>query len=287
MTWVDVRYAVAAPAGEAAPGAVTVGSTDVVYAIVPRCDEYKTAADVTIAGADFVTFAASHELLEAATDPLTTLGKPAYDHVDDAHVLWGTVFNTEVGDLCARGQRWDSATKEVGYAVQRMWSNSAAKAGRDPCVPAPGDVYFNAVPVLPEKVTLDGSDGSSSSGGQGSGAMGGESDEPSDAPPSNDVPASPRVDGITIAVGATKTIDVHLSSTAATSGPWTVSAMDWDNRKGTGEATLGFAFDRTSGKDGDTLRLSITAKTPGVHAFVLVSTLDNRSTYFPGVVVSQ
>jgi hypothetical protein len=260
----------------------SVGSTSVAYAVIPRCDAYKTAADVSSGGRDFVTFAASHELLEAATDP--DPGNPAYYGVDAAHELWEQVFATEVGDLCARGQRWDTPPNDVGVAVQRMWSNTAAKAGHDPCIPALSNVYFNAVPVLTESMPQD-APGASQGGGSG------DSDEPNggDAGESNAGGQATKV--VTIKSGAKKTIDVKLSSDGPTSGEWTVRVMDWDNRKGTGKENLAFELDRPSGKNGDTLHLTITAKasTDGAdwvpHPFVLVSTLGNQSTYWPGLVI--
>jgi hypothetical protein len=257
--------------------------TTIIYAVMPRCDVYKTAADVTIMGEDFVTFSASHELLEAATDPQPA--KPAFTGVDPAHQLWGDVFNSEVGDLCARGQQWAVPPNDVGYKVQRMWSNAAAKAGHDPCIPEVSKVYFNAVPVLTDAMPPDFATPAEGGGG-------GSSDDADPAGNNNDEPngqteastdTAPKV--VTIAIGEKKTIDVHLSSDRATSGEWTVHAMDWDNRKGTGEENLAFAFDQTKGNNGDTLHLTITAKTPGPHPFVLVSTLGNQSTYWPGLAV--
>ena len=35
---------------------------------------------------------------------------------------------------------------EGGFTVQRIWSNAAAAAGGDPCVPASASVYFNVAP---------------------------------------------------------------------------------------------------------------------------------------------
>jgi hypothetical protein len=285
-------------------GQTSVGDVHVAYAAIPRCESYATLTS-TIGGIDFVTFSTSHELLEAATDPFGD----AYNQVDDAHAIWGMIFNNEVGDLCARGQEWTSATDELGPAVQRMWSNTAAKAGHDPCIPSATRTYFNAVPVLPDQtppsklVVVQVPDdpatpqtpppddpdmpststpiGTSSSSSSSSGTSG-ATDEVN-VPPETDE-GSPLAT-VTVGVGETKTIDVRLSSVGPTSGPWTVRAIDWDNRRGRGPETLAFAFDRTTGKNGDVLKLRITGKTPGSHPFLLVSTLDGASTYWPGMVL--
>lgn len=109
------------------------------YAIIPRCSSSKTE----------LTFAASHEIIEAATDPYLSPDQQTYyafGSVNDAWDLGGG----EVGDRCVdfTGMGQD-AYQESGYTVQRSWSNAAAKASHDPCVPAPSAAqqpYFNVAP---------------------------------------------------------------------------------------------------------------------------------------------
>jgi len=51
----------------------------------------------------------------------------------------------------------DDEYRESDHVVQRTWSNAAAKAGHDPCVPAPPPSqkpYFNASPKNGDVVTL-------------------------------------------------------------------------------------------------------------------------------------
>jgi hypothetical protein len=79
---------------------------------------------------------ASHELVEAMTDPFPSTA-PAYRLPQSSP--W-TALGGEIGDLCELGAH--DTTTEGGFTVQRIWSNSAALAGRSPCVPAPpGDLY--------------------------------------------------------------------------------------------------------------------------------------------------
>jgi hypothetical protein len=115
--------------------------------------------------------------------------------------------------------------------------------GQEPCVPAlAGEVYFNAVPVLDDDVPSPGS-------------------------------ATVKMKGVTIAAGATKAIDVQLFSDAATTGPWTVAALDGSGLLG-GPAELRLALDRAQGVNGDTLKLTITVvSVPSSHfeTFVLES----------------
>jgi hypothetical protein len=103
------------------------GATLVPYAVMLRCQE----------SVDLQTLAMSHEFIEAATDPF---GDGWF--TDDP--AWTAFFYPEVGDLCV----WAGQTQESGYTVQPIWSNLAALAGHDPCVPAPpGEVYFGAAPT--------------------------------------------------------------------------------------------------------------------------------------------
>ena len=114
----------------------------VPYAIIPRCD---TKEAVT-------TVSASHEIIEAATDPDIGENSLSYYMLNQ---LWA-VAGGEVGDLCEGFGSTGTTTIESTFTVQRSWSNKSAAAGHDPCVPIPnGEVYFNAAPrqakvVLPK-----------------------------------------------------------------------------------------------------------------------------------------
>jgi hypothetical protein len=119
------------------------GGTPVLvpYAVIPRCDASERSA----------TIAASHELIEAATDPDASQGALSavgYYMMNDQ--VWTAVYGGagEVADLCVDvifGK--ELSVQESGFTVQRSWSNKAAKAGHNPCVPVPtGEVYFQAAP---------------------------------------------------------------------------------------------------------------------------------------------
>jgi hypothetical protein len=223
-------------------------SAYVAYAVVPRCMSFPP-----LTGIDAVTGAESHELAEACTDPYPQ-DNPAYVTVDDAHFEWERVLGGgEVGDMCAQFPGSFTKFPPFAYTVQRIWSNKQAKAGNDPCQPTPsGEVYFNSAPVLPDQLML-------SIGGQ-----------------------MVAVTGVEIPLGQSKTIDVQLFSDAPTSGPWTVSA---ENSSMT--PSLGFAFDKTTGMNGDTLHLTITVNTAGrrgSESFLLKSTLGTQETFWVGIV---
>jgi hypothetical protein len=126
----------------------------------------------------------------------------------------------------------------LNYTVQRTWSNKAVKAGHDPCQPElPGEVYFNAAPVLPDmaQVNIQGQ--------------------------------TVTIRSVKIPVGSSKTIPVELWSEAPT-GPWTVSANDLSG----GALTL--SLDKSTGQNGDVLNLTIKvnqAGQGGLEAFIVKS----------------
>ncbi|MEO6418691.1 MAG: hypothetical protein ABIP39_04755 [Polyangiaceae bacterium] len=136
--------ALTSPAGDG--GVDGGGGPQVItpYAIMPRCSP--SEAETTIS--------ASHEFIEAATDPDIGVNDVAY-YMNDQ--LWAFAGG-EVGDVCVdfTGQGADQY-QESGFTVQRSWSNKAAKASHDPCVPAtPGEAYYNVAPKAgSEQITLN------------------------------------------------------------------------------------------------------------------------------------
>ncbi len=104
-----------------------------VYAVQAQCS----------GGEAETTVGVGHELIEAATDP----DGFGFNVADPA---WSTFFYPEVGDLC------DYEPRQIvgGFTVQSGWSNVAARAGKNPCVPSVlGDIYFNAAPAV-QRVSL-------------------------------------------------------------------------------------------------------------------------------------
>ena len=233
------------------------GALPVAYAVIPRCGAFGN-----LTGLDVITGPASHELVEAATDPYPS-GAPAYNRIDDNHRYWRTlVGGGELGDMCESFSQVFVKLPGLPYTVQRTWSNAAARAGHDPCVPPlDGEVYFNSVPELDD--TLMGM------------SMGG----------------SYSTLDVQIPVGQSKTITLDLFSDAPTAGPWTVRARDAATLTPGGVATLAFAFPQNqtqaSGQNGDRLQLTITVLMAGPARgapFVLTSKLGVTSHTWYGLV---
>jgi hypothetical protein len=221
-------------------------TTNIAYAVVPRCAKFNG-----LVGIDATTGAASHELIEASTDPQPSQDA-AYAQVDDNHIIFELINGGgEVGDMCVASQNAFFTPTDLGSMVQRIWSNANAKAGHNPCVPTDGSPYFNAMPVM-STVTI-----------QGLGTT----------------------EGVTIPIGQSKTIEVDLFSDAATS-PWTVSATDLGGEQ-QGDTELTFAWDRTTGQNGEKLHVTITAVKAsqyGAEAFAIDSILGTSHNFWVGLV---
>jgi hypothetical protein len=99
------------------------------YVVIPDCGN----------GSD-ITIAASHEILETATDPLPNV-QTGYYMTDPG---WLAVWNGggEVADMC-NTPPWIT---ENGFSLTHAFNNKSAAAGHSPCVPAAAGVYFSAAP---------------------------------------------------------------------------------------------------------------------------------------------
>ena len=198
----------------------------VAYALIPRCAQFNYTS-----GIDAITTVTSHELIEAATDPYP-FSDPAYHIVDDPHAIWNAQPMGEIGDMCV-DEPQSYANLFGNFIVQRVWSNAAAAAGHDPCVPSAMSSYYNAVPDQPDDLSL---------------LQGG---------------INTQTRGVKLAVGQTRTINVHLFSDAPRAD-WFVQAQDADSAFG-GSPSLSVSLDRHYGNNGNVLKLTITrtAASPG------------------------
>jgi hypothetical protein len=115
--------------------------TKYAYAVLPTC----AGGSVNLTEGEAIEAFASHEIMEAATDPFPG---SAAAYAITADIPWRYV-GTEVADICNGSYLFTDA----GFTVQRIWSNTASQAGAAPCVPIPpGETYFNVSPS-PDAVT--------------------------------------------------------------------------------------------------------------------------------------
>jgi hypothetical protein len=216
--------------------------TNYPYAVIPRC-----------AGLDQVTVAVSHEIIEAATDPDVETN-PAYAAVDADHYTWSFFPGGEVGDMCNYEKQANQ--RLVGnFMVQRIWSNSSAQAGHDPCVPALMQPYFNSAPDFKDTIKLG---------------------------------FGPSTKGMKIPIGQMGTVDVDLFSDAPTQ-PWQVDAVDVSALQGQ-NPELQFSWDKNSGQTGDVLHLTVTAvkgSQYGISLFMIRSVQGFVEHYWYGAVANK
>ena len=98
------------------------GGTRIAYAVLPDmgpgsgCDTGCGAGASTF---DLVTSVASHELVEAVTDPEVGLA-----HGLAAPLAWYDAKGGEIGDIC-NGKSGKLKTRGAAYTVQKQWSNAA------------------------------------------------------------------------------------------------------------------------------------------------------------------
>jgi hypothetical protein len=232
------------------------GGPFVSYAVVGRC-----APPVAgVSELDEVTAEASHEILEAATDPIPN-EQPTWVTVDADHYGWSLVAGGgELADLCAPFPNAFYKPTGVSALVARLWSNAAAAASHDPCEPEGTSPYFNAAPVLDDTIQVVGS-------------------------PLGSFPTK----GVNIPVGSSKTIELDLFSDGPTSGPWKVSLLDLTSAFFHGKPALDFSLDKTEGQNGDKLQLTIRALTKsslGTSPFWVQNDLGGKTTVWIGLVAN-
>ena len=231
----------------------------VAYAVIPRCTSFNG-----LMGEDFVTSATSHELIEAATDPDPYV--PAYQGTDGDHFVWTLILGDgEVADMCAflpDANVHPSEASLTAFLVQRSWSNKGAQAGQDPCVPTAGEpFYFNTLPLTTQVSFVD----------QGQ---------------------SYQTLGTQVAVGQTTTVTLNLASSGSTNGPWTVELEDYGEAFGGSEVLDLKLLGRSSGSNGQTLTLQITAleaassSLSGIAPYFIYSKLGSVSTMWVGAVTN-
>jgi hypothetical protein len=221
----------------------------ITYAVIARCsgDTVDSATRVT-----------SHEVVEAVTDPDNDIF--GYYGLSSDFAIWQTLSEgSEVGDMCQIYGNSTYTPAAIGNSIQRSWSNASASSGNNPCVPLiANQVYFNAAPVLTDTVTYT-------------------------DPVLGNAQSTTR--GVSIPVGQSKTIELDLYSSAATSGPWTVSAIE-DNSG----SDLTFSFDKNTGINGDKIHLTIKVNSKNAtyngEAFWIKSRLNGVSYYWPVIVTN-
>ncbi|HXU64751.1 MAG TPA: hypothetical protein VN962_23785 [Polyangia bacterium] len=220
----------------------SAGSVSVPYAVSCACPGFDGPGVTPLQER---TVDISHELIEAATDPLPSTA-PAYTQEDDADYVWTLVTDGEVADMCEFNDDANVVPAGASYMIQRSWSNAAAARGDDPCVPSvTTSPYLNTFPAL-SSITASG------------------------------VAGRFTTQGLSVPIGQKRTIALTLSSAAPTANTWTVQVYDYDlDVLGAATPGLSLSLDKSSGRNGDVLHLTLVPKKAdpqlGGEAFVIVS----------------
>jgi hypothetical protein len=227
-----------------------VGATNVSYAVVCDCAPVQGQ---NITALENTTTTVSHEMVEEATD-----SNPAFARADRNDIVWTYVTGGEIADMCEYNLDSNYLPPGSTYMIQRSWSNAAATAGTNPCVPvATTAPYFNSYVAYSDDIGI------------------------------SYYGYAVQTTGVKLAVGATRTVDVVLSSVAPTAGPWTVHAWDMNDYLGNPSNTT-LSLDKTTGSNGDVLHLTITVNSYdpnfGGAGFIIESTLDGQDNLTMGAI---
>jgi len=230
---------------------VTVGTKHVGYAVMPRC------ADV-----DDLTVAASHEYFEWATDPFP-VSKPAYNRLDDAHWAWQVVMIGELGDLCTYLDRDNLRPAEIGFLVQREWSNTASLAGKYPCAPAKTTPYLQVIPTAEDSIEV---------------------------PDYGDRTQTLTTKAIRIKPGGSRTVDGLVYSDQAGTPVVAMRALSFADFTGTKKRSgFTYSLNQNRVKVGERVQITIDAPTkPGFDILVMTAYTGPESAhYWPVLVVTE
>lgn len=226
--------------------------TPISYAVMPRCPPQAGTL------VDGLTVAASHEFIEACTDP-QPYAAPAYGMPDSNHAGWLFAEASEVGDMCEFD--YSAFYQPPGYPwyVQKSYSNRAAWAGTEPCVPAATPEYFYGAPEVPDMESID---------------LTGTGAQPTAV--------------VVIAPGASVTIPVLLVGSPGVTS-MQVQAYDLGDLIGQ-PSVLSVSLSASSGAPGDTVQLTITKTTAepmGAGGFAILTQNSLGQTMSIGMTTDQ
>lgn len=233
---------------------IAAGATQVGYTVLPRCSDIEE-----------LTVAASHEYFEWATDPFPE-SKPAYNKLDDAHWAWQATMIGELGDLCTFLDRENLVPADVGYVVQRQWSNKLSIAGKYPCAPAKTSPYLQAITLAEDDAIV---------------------------PDYGHVSSYVKTKAVRVAPGATRKVDVLVYSDQSGTPQVPLRAMSYEEfygGKGGGEKSgYVYTLDDDYGRVGSTVSLNIKApKDPSYDLLIMLAyTSQTSAHYWPILVVND
>ena len=230
---------------------ITVGGKQVGYAVMPRCSDM-----------DELTVAASHEYFEWATDPFPKT-KPAYALLDANHWAWQVTMIGELGDLCTFLDRDNLRPAEIGFLVQRQWSNKASLAGKYPCAPTKTTPYLQAITEAEDEV---------------------------DVPDYGDQTKTLTTKAIRVPPGGSRTVDALVYSDQPGTPLVPLRAISQADFGQTGKPSgFTFSLDKNNVKVGESVKVTINAPTKSGYDILVMTayTGPDSAHYWPVLVVND
>ncbi|MDB4933971.1 MAG: hypothetical protein JWP87_943 [Labilithrix sp.] len=235
---------------------IDAGGTQVGYAVLPRCSDIGE-----------LTIAASHEYFEWATDPFPKT-KPGFNKLDDAHWAWQATMIGELGDLCTFLDRDNLHPADIGFDVQRQWSNKASLAGKYPCAPAKDAPYLQAITTADDDAIVPSYDQSGK-------------------------PTNINTKAVRVAPGKSRKVDVLVYSDQPHADLVPMRAMSYEEfyagRGGGQPSGYTFTLDRSYAKVGDTISVTIDAPDDPAYDLMIMLAYTSKTSahYWPVLVVND
>lgn len=227
----------------------SVNGIPVGYAVVPRCDYGRKLAII-----DILTATMSHETVEWATNPFP-FTSTAYGAMEKDFRVWEWAFGPELTDLCfyVDPNRYTTPA-DLGYLVDRSWSNVAAAGGHNPCVPRVGGAYFVGVPMVRDDVTFEGT----------------------------------VTKGVAVTIGQTTTLPIQFYSEDPNAAPWNLQVLDHTAYMGgIANSEIHYELAHDQGRYGSATSLTIRATAPSSAILLVVATRGNEVHLWPVLVVAR
>ena len=231
----------------------TVDGVEYQYAFIGQCERgHGVVDDSTETAAGQIASEATHP--HGAGDLDGSLIRGWIDF-DPAHNAWRNFdeYDSDTAGACELFPDTLVKVDEPAFkaTIVKQWSNAAAKAGHDPCVPAPKTPYFNAVHLSPEVLGKAGSE------------------------------------GVIMNVGDTKTISFGLFSDAPTPA-WNLAVKEGSLLTLTAPKTFDATIDHATGRNGDTVQLTVTLhkKAFSGGSYLVLASSDGTTTNYVSVLLS-
>ena len=169
----------------------------------------------------------------------------------------------ELGDLCTFLDRDSIQPTDIGFQVQRQWSNKASLAGKYPCAPTKTTPYFQAITEAEDEI---------------------------DVPDPGNQAKTITTKAVRVPPGGSRTVDALVYSDQAGTPLVPLRAISQADFGGSGSPSgFTFSLNKNNVKVGDSVKVTINAPTkPGYDILVMTAyTGPDSAHYWPVLVVND